>query len=110
MSDYIKREDAVKTIRLIKTAFKAFEKSIDDAADTLNDLANSADVGERKKGKWLYDPEGRMRTDDILADCGYEHHEWICSECREEPWWCGVDEEILPPFCPHCGADMRGEE
>lgn len=38
-----------------------------------------------------------------------EHHEWVCSNCGEEPWWCAVDENILPPYCPHCGARMDQE-
>lgn len=47
MSDYIKREDAVKALRTIKNCVKLFEDSIEDCAVTLNDLATAADVVER---------------------------------------------------------------
>ena len=46
---------------------------------------------ERKKGKWI---------DDKCSACGYK-----CSSCgyRVEPW-------NNTPYCPNCGADMRGEQ
>ena len=48
-------------------------------------------------GKWLrVDPGVTLGTD-----------KYICSECREEPWWCGVTEDVLPKYCPNCGAPMR---
>lgn len=47
-----------------------------------------------KRGKWIY------KTDLITAPNGY----WECSECKEG--------RLLyeDNFCPHCGADMRGEK
>ena len=46
---------------------------------------------ERKNGKWI---------DDKCSACGYK-----CSACgyRVEPW-------NNTPYCPNCGADMRGEQ
>ena len=48
-------------------------------------------------GKWLrVDPGVTLGTD-----------KYICSKCREEPWWCGVTEDVLPKYCPNCGAPMQ---
>lgn len=51
--------------------------------------APAADVAPVRHGRWLSNG----------AD-------WVCSECGEEPWWCGVTEDVLPPYCPNCGAKM----
>ena len=48
----------------------------------------TADVVEVKHGEWLY-----SRVHNILH----------CSECGEIP------DCFEPPYCPNCGADMRGE-
>lgn len=53
---------------------------------------NDADATAPRQGEWLED-----------------RSEWFCSECGETPWWCGVSEEVLPPFCPNCGARMDGQ-
>lgn len=50
----------------------------------------------KKTGFWI-------RLEDSHQD------RFICSECNEEPWWCGVDEAVLPPYCPMCGAEMDCE-
>ena len=53
---------------------------------------------ERKKGKWLED---------------YDGFEFIyrCSNCSEKPLtkYGTMHDYVLSEFCPHCGADMRGE-
>ena len=49
---------------------------------------------EPKRGRWIY------KTDLITAPYGY----WECSKCKEGRL---LYEEN---FCPHCGADMRGEQ
>ena len=49
---------------------------------------------ERKKGKWIYDTERVMRD-------GWINRQFHCSVC-------GDQEITLYNFCPHCGADMRG--
>ena len=55
---------------------------------------------ERKNGKWI--------------DCRSSEH-WKCSECEERApmYWDSENmsySEWISPFCPNCGADMRGEE
>ena len=49
---------------------------------------------ERKTGRWQEDPSGY----------GF----WICSACGFVSEASGAD--LLYNFCPHCGADMRGED
>ena len=54
-------------------------------------MAFASTQPERKKGKWI---------DDKCSACGYK-----CSACgyRVEPW-------NNTPYCPSCGAYMRGEK
>lgn len=56
---------------------------------------------ERRKGKW-----------DFM---GWQMFQ--CSECKHtftqdflEGWRGYTYEPFFPPFCPNCGADMRGEQ
>ena len=60
--------------------------------DTFKEMINKAPtVEERPRGEWI------MHDDEILGlSCE-------CSACHIET--CGDT-----PFCPNCGADMRGEE
>lgn len=66
---------------------------VDDVKAELED-APTADVAERKKGKWI-----------AYEDEDGEHYGDKCSECGE--WY------VMPygktNFCPNCGADMREE-
>lgn len=55
-----------------------------------------------KHGQWVGEADG-------YADGELVYDVWYCSECN----YCiddGTDDpELLPNFCPNCGADMRGE-
>ena len=64
--------------------YKMFENAIKDAPT----------IEERKKGKWLHD------KDDVLLS-GY------CSRCGWESIIMETDVADMP-YCPNCGADMRG--
>ena len=56
-----------------------------DAAEAIEELSK-----ERKKGEWLQ-----------LGKC---------SECGgSAPFWSMASTYYESDFCPHCGADMRGE-
>ena len=50
---------------------------------------------EHKTGNWV-------GIDDEPCE------DWECNRCGEVVTNCGYD--VLPNFCPHCGADMRGEQ
>ena len=81
MAEYIKREDI--HLALDRHYFTG-ELSLRETIDSVP----SADVVERKKGKWKQ---------------GY------CSECRYN-WSKDAPIANVPNFCPNCGADMREEE
>ena len=74
MSEYIKREDALNCVN--GYFLTGLHKAIQNIP--------TADVVERKRGKWLLD--GR------------------CSECFEHSL------SSHRNYCPNCGADMRGVE
>lgn len=63
----------------------AYYKGLRDAKKILEDTP-TADVVERKKGRWL-NKGGKI----------------CCSEC-------GRTNFLSPNFCPECGADMREEK
>ena len=80
MSDYIKREDAIKSFDPLQ---------IQDwytpwIVETLEDLP-SADVAPVRHGRWM-DMKGF----------------WMCSECHK-------DTLNLFNYCPYCGAKMDGD-
>ncbi len=59
---------------------------MNEAADAIEEL--TSDVREVKRGKWVFD-------NPLTAD-------FMCDNCLER-------QIICTPFCPNCGADMRGE-
>lgn len=52
---------------------------------------------QRIKGRWV-----RKESD---LSWWYE-----CSKCGESPLYDPYENEVRTPFCPWCGADMRGED
>ena len=92
MTEYIKREDAIETFY---TATGDGDKA-DWAVGVIKSIP-SADVVERKRGKWI-------------KDCNVAFF-WKCSECGAYIFW-RKEEYLLrnedePNYCPNCGADMR---
>jgi len=80
MAEYIKREDALD-------AWYDKERYTDIEA------IPSADVVERKKGKWIKGVgENGVSTSLFCSECNLENRHWY-------EW----------NYCPNCGADMRGE-
>ena len=62
----------------------------------------TADVVERKRGEWIAKPQ-----EWYIGDT-----EWMCSKCKEQFSPIDMIQEDffkMMKFCPHCGADMRGE-
>ena len=91
MAEYIKRayveqcmNDSFRNAGIPAEARRKMQKWLDNAP--------SADVVERKKGKW------EKHHDDVV-------YWWQCSECQCVTFY----EDALTNFCPNCGADMRGE-
>ena len=87
MSEYINREDTIKTIE--SETYR--HDYLDHVIDIIEDIP-SADVAPVRHGHWIKnDPHC-----DGLAFL------WNCSECGEES-----DEGYR--YCPACGARMDGE-
>ena len=74
-----------------------YEGGIKDACvDILEEINKMPTIEpERKTGHWV-------GIDDEPCD------DWECDRCGEVVTDCGYD--VLPNFCPNCGADMRGEQ
>ena len=107
--EYIEREAVSEGIR--KYYYKnpphssyqeGFDRGLDKAQRVILD-APAADVAPVRHGRW--DGEGDGYADgEIVIDV------WYCSECG----YCiddGTDDpNILPNYCPNCGALMDKEE
>ena len=85
MSRYI---DADLAIKDAETIDPKYIEAINSYKSFIN-AQPTADVRENVKGRWLY---GRIW--------------WTCSQCKKEIYT--VDHKPFN-FCPHCGADMRGD-
>lgn len=85
MSDLIDRQAAIDAIKCA-----IWDKyTAKDAIDAVCNVPSA----ERKRGRWE------------LAEDG-----WYCSSCElYPPFDCDPEEKGIP-FCPYCGAEMRGEE
>lgn len=86
MNNYFKAECTVNT-----SIREAFEKGFRIGVQKGYDVTKEP---EQKKGKWIEDETGY----------GY----WTCSRCGFVTEASAAN--ILYHFCPHCGADMRGED
>lgn len=96
---YIDKDKALNldfriNVSLFESRRKTAERAVQAYADAISEIP-AADVRPAVKARWT-----DHRTN--------EHDgEWYCSACGEEPWWCGVTEDILPKYCPNCGAMME---
>ena len=98
MKEYIEREAAIKAIENDCSELVYYTK--EDAIQCVKAIP-AADVVEVRHGQW--DGEGDGYADgEIVIDV------WYCSECG----YCiddGTDDpNILPNYCPNCGAKMDG--
>lgn len=57
----------------------------------------AADVAEVKHGEWIDKPTG-----------AYGRWQSWCSACGKHSGIGGITSNQHKPFCPNCGADMRG--
>lgn len=86
MSDYIKREDAIKAIGNFLS--REDDYFVDMAKGTIK-LIPSADVAPVRHGRWeVIDAE--------------EPRRYGCSECKRLSWH-------MENYCPNCGAKMDGD-
>lgn len=69
------------------------------AAQLLENIMNAPTIEARPavRGEWIAEMFPNIWDDDYVD---------ICYKCSE----CGAGSTGVSPFCPNCGADMRGEE
>ena len=76
---------------------KEIQNAIDGEAPEFEKIPSAEP--EQKKGKWKSDKKITPVYDSLFEiEDGY-----LCSEC-------GRFVRTISNYCPHCGADMRGEE
>ena len=102
MTVYIKREDAIDAVFDVYYNTPDIDLSGGRLEAAILNIP-AADVAEVRHGRW--DGEGDGYADgEIVIDV------WYCSECG----YCiddGTDDpNILPNYCPNCGALMDKEE
>ena len=106
MNDYIKREDAIKSLG------DAHFKNYGDACIVISNLP-SADVVEREEAAKAVDKafdDGYCKAERTERKRGewIYHEEWQRDgECAYECSLCGVAYDYTMKFCGNCGADMR---
>lgn len=94
MSDYIKREDAIRSIA-DHDDFKGERWMKEAWADYLIEDAKPADVAPVKHGKWKHER--------LPSTSGGTYAVVRCSECKSQfPMW-------ETKYCPNCGARMDGD-
>ena len=106
MSDYIKREDAIKGLEMLIEPVERDEHDViwnDGVKSCINDIKHHtppADVVEVRHGRW--------KCEEVQCVFGRKFI-LTCTECGESV---SVTEEALPEehYCRSCGAKMDGEE
>lgn len=101
MTDYIKREDAVRRIAVLMAAEAESDGCEDQPMDNyieyaVEDLADipSADVAPVRHGRWI-----ESTTDLICSACETVFNDEIAWMCRGYTYG-------YPRYCPYCGAKM----
>lgn len=104
MTDYIRRDDAVKIAERYGLANGSTLGRHTGLADCIaSEISGlpAADVAPVRHGHWIGEGDG-------YADGELVFDVWHCSECD----YCiddGTDDpELLPKYCPGCGALMDG--
>lgn len=116
MTDYINRKDVMELLSRLKATAERMNdptvniafamRGIVDAAgayeivERLVGKLPSADVVPVVHGQWV-------GTADGYADSELVWDEWACSECGHEENT--DDPDMLPRYCPNCGAKMQDE-
>ena len=80
-----------------KTEWKKWTSILNERSAFKFDIADAPTVEERKKGKWIEIP------DEVFAST------YKCSSCGEAPLCDGYSDYAFSPYCPNCGADMKGD-
>lgn len=115
MSEYIKREAAIESVREVyEREFPTADGAFDLFATrilpkTLKNLP-AADVASVRRGKWVYGKDLGYAFGSLPKN---KFHLY-CTECQCEAFNRSEDDDpdfdVESDFCPNCGADMRGAE
>ena len=100
MSDLIRREDAIQTLKsMMQDCFPEAEEELDAIVTTVREIPSAEP--ERKRGKWEVQPSTGEDRPFIW---------WKCSKCGHVIFSeTERDRKEFHAFCGRCGADMRGE-
>jgi len=92
MSDLISRQAAIEVLRNRWLKTRNYEGIGEDIAEECEIYLKTLPSAqpERKTGRWI---DGSIPTYAACSECGYQERY--------------ADENN---YCPHCGADMRGEQ
>ena len=98
MSDYIKREDAVKKIRCVNTYGDKIGMDVREECRLLLTTMPAVDVEPVRHGKWEYhsNRETGINPEDAYCSCCGFHIDTTCSDTSDEY-----------NYCPNCGALMK---
>ena len=104
MAEYIEREALTERLHQIARSFLT-DGTIQNAVSAgavigcieVIDEFPAADVAEVKHGEWIDKPTG-----------AYGRWQSWCSACGKHSGIGGITSNQHKPFCPNCGADMRG--
>lgn len=101
MSDLINRQNAIDVLEILADKMSDAGKTVmAQAVAVLKDLQSAEP--EQRKGKWI---------EDEHTYSGPNTYNYVCSACGAigGSWLRGLPKNLMYPFCPFCGADMRGE-
>ena len=99
---YIEREPLIKILNGLYNHHLTMRNYAADGAtfDCISAVieAPTADVVEVRHGEWTDKPTG-----------AYSRMQSWCSACGKHSGIGGIESNRHKPYCPNCGADMRGE-
>jgi hypothetical protein len=95
MSKYIDRDAVRRAIQ--EYCFSPYEVTPDGIAKVVMNVP-PADVEEVRHGEWIDKPTG-----------AYSRMQSWCSACRKHSGIGGIESNRHKPYCPNCGAKMKGE-
>jgi hypothetical protein len=99
MSKLIYVDRLKKDILALQDCYNGFSDTYDKAC-IIGVIDEQPTIEERKKGAWMPHPNREFREWDICTACGVG--------CKRRDYEDGGVTEYNYPYCPNCGADMRG--
>lgn len=104
MAEYINRDRLYKFVATCKGLIVVNHVAATEAIDNL--LADA--VAPVRHGRWEGEGDGYAETD--YGEMALVYDVWSCSECGHIIDDGTDDPELLPNYCPNCGAKMEGDE